>query len=97
MTDSWKKTKAPISTIFRAMFLCLLLRFGSKRSLTKVSKRHQVRKFLRADVSFCDNTLAHGLEHIGIERLEEELTRAPKQLKRNKAFRQEFLLGTILP
>jgi len=29
----------------------------------------------------------HGLEHIGLASLEQELTRAPKQLKRNKAFR----------
>jgi len=42
---------------------------------------------VRTDVSFCDNTVGHGLEHIGIEALEEELTRAPKTLKRNKVFR----------
>jgi len=46
-----------------------------------------VDKFLRSDISCCDNSVGHGLEHIGIEALEEELTRAPKQLKRNKAFR----------
>lgn len=87
MTDSRKNPKVPTSTIFRAFFLCVLLRFGSKRSITKKSKRHQMHKFLRSDVSFCDNTVGHSLEHIGIEPLEEELTRAPKQLKRNKAFR----------
>jgi len=97
MTDSRKRCDVPIAVIFRAMFLCILLRFGSKRSITKESKRHQVGKFLRADVSFCDNTVGHGLsrcyatqtfhEHIGIASLEEELTRAPKQLKQNKAFR----------
>lgn len=87
MTDSRLNPKVPIAIIFRAFFLCLLLRFGSKRSITKESKGHQMRKFLRSSVSFCDNTVGHGLEHIGIAPLEEELTRAPKQLKRNKAFR----------
>ena len=87
MTDSRKKKRVPIATIFRAMFLCILLRFGSKRSITKSSKRHQMSKFLRSNLSFCDNTVGHGLEHIGIAPLEEELTRVPKQLKRNKAFR----------
>jgi len=57
MTDSRKNPTVPIAVIFRAMFLCILLRFGSKRSITKESKRHQVGKFLRADVSFCDNTV----------------------------------------
>jgi hypothetical protein len=42
---------------------------------------------LRSNLSCCDNTVGHGLEHIGIQALEAELTRAPKQLKRNKAFR----------
>ena len=98
MTDSRKNPGVPIATIFRSMFLCVLLRFGSKRSITKKSKKHQIRKFLRSDahivnellnsdVDFCDNTVGHGLEHIGITELEEELTRVPKQLKRNKAFR----------
>ena len=87
MTDSRKSCDVPIGVIFRAMFLCILLRFGSKRSITKESKRHQVGKFLHTDVSFCDNTVGHGLGHIGIASLEEELTRAPKQLKQNKAFR----------
>ena len=87
MTDSRKNPKVPIGTLFRAFFLCVLLRFGSKRSITKESKAPQFRKFLRRDVSFCDNTVGHGLEHIGIASLEEELTRTPKQLKRNKAFR----------
>jgi len=87
MTDSRQNPSVPIATIFRAMFLGLLLRWGSKRSITKESKRHQVRKFLRSNVDFCDNTVGHGLEHIGIEALEEELTRTPKQLERNKAFR----------
>jgi hypothetical protein len=87
MTDSRKAPSVPIAVIFLAMFLCVLLRFGSKRSITKASKRHQVGKLLRSDVDCCDNTIGHGLEHIGIEALEEELTRAPKQLKRNKAFR----------
>jgi len=87
MTDSRLNPKVPISTLFRGMFLCVLLRFGSKRSLTKESKRHQMRKFLRCSVSFCDNTVSHGLSHIGIAPLEKELTRAPKQLKRNKAYR----------
>ena len=87
MTDSRKNPKVPISTLFRGMFLCVLLRFGSKRSITKKSKRHQIGKFLPSDVDFCDNTVAHGLEHLGITELEEELTGVPKQLKRNKAFR----------
>ena len=87
MTDSRKRCDVPIAVIFRAMFLCVLLRFGSKRSITKKSKRHQIGKFLPSDVDFCDNTVAHGLEHLGITELEEELTRVPKQLKRNKAFR----------
>ena len=87
MTDSRKNPTVPIATIFRAMFLCVLLRFGSKRSITKKSKKHQIRKFLRFSVDFCDNSVGHGLEHIGIEALEAELTRTPKQLKRNKAFR----------
>ena len=97
MTDSRKNPKVPMSTIFRGMFLCVLLRWGSKRSITKESKRHQVSKLLGSDVDCCDNTVGHGLsrcyatqtfhEHIGIETLEEELTRASRQLKRNKAFR----------
>ena len=86
MTDSRKNPKVD-STLFRGFFLCVLLRFGSKRSITKESKGCQVRKFLRSNVSFCDNTLSHGLEHIGIDGLEEQLTHAPKKLKRNKAFR----------
>ncbi len=64
------------------MFCCALV-----VNVVLQSKRHQMRKFLRSNVSFCDNTVGHSLEHIGIEPLEEELTRAPKQLKRNKAFR----------
>lgn len=87
MTDSRQNPSVPMTIIFRSMFLCVLLRWGSKRSITKESKRHQVDKLLRSDLSCCDNTVGHGLEHIGYEALEEELTRVPKQLKRNKAFR----------
>jgi hypothetical protein len=95
MTDSRKNPSVPITVIFLAIFLCVLLRFGSKRSITKESKRHQIDHFLRSDISCCDNTIGHGLEHIGIEALEEELTRAPKQLKRNNNFVTP-LVGYIL-
>ena len=50
MTDSRKNPSVPIAVIFRAMFLGVLLRFGSKRSITKESKRHQVDKFLRSNL-----------------------------------------------
>ena len=36
---------------------------------------------------YCDNTVGHGLEHLGIASLEGELTLAPTKLKRHQAFR----------
>ena len=37
MADSRKNPGVPITVIFRAMFLCVLLRWGSKRSITTAS------------------------------------------------------------
>lgn len=71
MTDSRKNPTVPIAVIFTAMFLCVLLRWGSKRSITKESIRHQVCKFLRSDLFCCDNTVGHSLEHIGIAESEQ--------------------------
>ena len=86
--DTRQNPTVKMPTIFRAMFVCMLLQWGSIRRITKESTRFQIRKFLGSTVSFCANTVGYGLEHIDINSLEQELTRAPKAMKRNQAFRQ---------
>ena len=86
--DTRENPTVEMPTIFRAMFVGMLLRWGSIRRITKQSTRPQMRKFLRCAQQFCANTLAYGLAHIDIPSLEEELARAPKHLRRNRAFRQ---------
>ncbi len=86
--DSRQNPTVEMSMIFRALFIGMLLQWGSIRRLTKESSRFQLRKFLGTTVSFCANTVSYGLEHIDTDSLEEELTRAPKRLKRNQAARQ---------
>ena len=89
--DTRQTPTVEMPTIFRALFLGMLLRWGSIRRITKQSTQPQMRQFLRSTISFCANTVGYGLEHIDTNSLEEELTRAPKHLKRNQAFRQTIL------
>ena len=74
-------------TIFMSVFLCMLLRLGSLRQLSKDVKAGKVRKFLpRVDKEiYCANTLANGLENIDTHILHQELAVVPKKLRGNKA------------
>ena len=75
-------------TIFMSVFLCLLLRLGSLRQLSKDAKAGKIRKFLpRIDKeTYCANTVANGLEDIDTDTLQRELSVVPRKLRRNKAY-----------
>ena len=68
--DTRENPTVEMPTIFRAMFVGMLLRWGSIRRITKQSTRPQMRKFLRCAQQFCANTLAYGLAHIDIPSLD---------------------------
>lgn len=71
-----------------SVFLCMLLRLGSLRQLSKDSKSGRIRKFVpRVDKeTYCANTVANGLENIDTGILQQELAVVPKKLRRNKAY-----------
>jgi hypothetical protein len=85
--DSRKDCDVSIESIFCCVFLCLLLRWGSFRRLSREVMREKIFKFIPDDKSiFCQNTICYGLEHIKTSILEDELTIVPKKLKENKAY-----------
>ena len=86
MRDKRERTEVSAQTIFMSVFLCMILRFGSFRQLAFEAGR--IRKFLpQVDKeTFCANTVANGLENIDIDILEQELTKVPRKLRRNKAY-----------
>jgi hypothetical protein len=75
-------------TIFMSVFLCLLLRLGSFRQLSKDAKSGRIRKFIpKVDKkTFCANTVSNGMENIDTDILQQELCVVPKKLRRNKAY-----------
>jgi hypothetical protein len=75
-------------TIFMSVFLCMLLRLGSLRQLSKDVKAGRIRKFLPMidKETYCANTLANGSEDIDTDILQRELSVVPKKLRRNKAY-----------
>ena len=84
-------------TIFMSVFLCMLLRLGSLRQLSKDLKSGRIRKFLpRVDKeTYCANTVANGLENIDTHILQQELAVVPKKLRRNKSYGSAEHPGTI--
>jgi hypothetical protein len=84
-------------TIFMSVFLCLLLRMGSFRQLSKDVKAGMIRKFIpHVDKeTYCANTIANGLENIDTDILQRELTVVPRKLRRNKAYGTASHPGTI--
>ena len=86
--DTRKYCDIEIQSIFVGVFVCLLLRWGSFRRLSREVIRGQLWKFMPEKMrTFCANTIGYGLEQIDIAVLEHELTIAPKKLKENKAYR----------
>ena len=77
--------------------MCMLLRLGSLRQLSKDVKAGKVRKFLpRVDKkTYCANTVANGLENIDTHILQQELAVVPKKLRRNKSYGSAEHPGTI--
>jgi len=75
-------------SIFMSVFLCMLLRLGSLRQLAKDVKAGRIRKFLPGidKETYCANTMANGLEDMDTGILQQELSVAPKKLRRNKAY-----------
>jgi hypothetical protein len=75
-------------TIFMSVFLCMLLRLGSFRQLSRDAKDGRIRKFLpKADKeSYCANTIANVSGTIDTDILQHELSVVPKKLRRNKAY-----------
>jgi len=75
-------------TIFMSVFLCMLLRLGSLRQLSKDVKAGRIRKFqpMIDKETYCANTLANGSEDIDTDILQRELSVVPKKLRRNKAY-----------
>jgi hypothetical protein len=75
-------------TIFMSVFLCMLLRLGSFRQLSRDAKDGRIRKFLpRLDKeTYCANTVANGSEIIDTDILQRELSVVPRKLRRNKAY-----------
>lgn len=75
-------------TIFMSVFLCMLLRLGSLRQLSRDAKAGRIRKFLpRIDKeTYCANTVANGLEDMDTDILQGELSVVPRKLRRNKAY-----------
>ena len=88
MKDKRSRPETSPQTTFTIVFLCALLRFGSIRRLAFESKNGKIRKFLQNidKETFCANTISNGLENIGTDTLERELTVVPKKLRRNKAY-----------
>jgi len=84
-------------TIFMSVFLCLLLRLGSLRQLSKDVEAGRIKKFIpQVDKeTYCANTLGNGLENIDTDILQRELTVVPRQLRRNKAYGTASHPGTI--
>jgi len=75
-------------TIFMSVFLCMLLRLGSFRQLSRDVEDGRIRKFLpKIDKeSYCANTIGNGSETIDTDILQHELSVVPKKLRRNKAY-----------
>jgi len=86
--DCRQDSDVSIETIFVSVFLCLLLRWGSFRRLSRELKRGQLQKFIppKEHETCCQNTISYGLEHIDTSIQEEQLSDVVKQLKRNKAY-----------
>ncbi len=98
--DRMESKGAPETTpqsIFTSVFLCMLLRLGSLRQLSKDVKAGKVGKFLPGvdKETYCANTIANGLENIDISILQQELAVGPKKLRRNKAYGSAEHPGTI--
>jgi hypothetical protein len=87
--DFRQQSDVSIETIFLCVFLCLLLRWGSLRRIERELKRRQLKKFIpqQQRLTFCQNTIAYGLEHLDTDIQEAQLAEVVKQLKRNKAYR----------
>jgi hypothetical protein len=86
--DSRQDSDVSITSIFVSVFICLLLRWGSFRRIERELKRGQLNKFIpqKERLTFCQNTIAYGLEHIDTNIQEQQLAQMVKQLKRNKAY-----------
>ena len=85
--DTRKHCDVKIESIFVSVFVCLSLRWGSFRRLSREVMRGQIWKFIPENkYTFCANTIGYGLEHIDIDALESSLTIAPRKLKENKAY-----------
>ena len=84
-------------TIFMSVFLCMLLRLGSFRQLSRDAEDGRIRKFLpKADKeTYCANTICNGLEDIDPDILQRELSLVPRKLRRNKAYGSAIHPGTI--
>lgn len=86
--DFRQQSDVSIESIFLCVFLCLLLRWGSFRRIERELQRGQLNKFIpqKERLTFCQNTIAYGLEHLSTDIQEEQLAQIIKQLKRNKAY-----------
>ena len=71
------------------MFIGLILRWGSFLRIERELKRGQLKKFIpqKERLTFCQNTIGYGLEHIDTEIQEEQIASVVKKLKRNKAYK----------
>jgi len=86
--DFRQESEVSIETIFVSVFFCLLLRWGSFRRIERELQRGQLKKFIpqQERLTFCQNTIGYGLEHLSTDIQEEQLADIVKQLKRNKAY-----------
>jgi hypothetical protein len=97
MSDNRDRTEISAQATFMYTFICMLLRFGSLRSLVFEVNNGRILKFLALSyrATFCANTIANGLENIVTDILEHELTLVPSKLRRNKAYGTSIHPGTI--
>jgi len=86
--DLIQDSDVSIESIFVSVFICLILRWGSFRRIERELTRGRLQKFIpqKERLTFCQNTIGYGLEHISTEIQEEQLAFVVKKLKRNKAY-----------
>ena len=95
--DLRQNSEVSIETIFVSVFIGLILRWGSFLRIERELKRGQLKtprayrplkKFIpqKERLTFCQNTIGYGLEHLDTEVLQEQIASVVKKLKRNKAY-----------
>jgi|TARA_Y100000310_G_C20619258_1_gene782363 hypothetical protein len=84
LEDGRQDAVVPTETLFEALFLCLLLRFGSFRALEFEISSGQAKKVWRHRIPFSINTLRHGLQQFERDSLNDMLLSITKQMKRGK-------------